>query len=38
MISTNGAISVYGNIYFFDVLVNTLIYQRDNDYRNDKAA
>jgi hypothetical protein len=36
--SINGAISLFDNADFFSVLVNVLIYQRDNDYGNDKAA
>jgi hypothetical protein len=36
--STNGAISVLGNAYFFRELAFASIYQRDNDYGNDKAA
>jgi hypothetical protein len=36
--STNGAIPVLGNVLFFCILAVTMIYQRDNDYGNDKAA
>jgi hypothetical protein len=36
--STNGAIPVLGNADFFRVLAFVVIYQRDNDYGNDKAA
>jgi len=36
--SINGAIPVLGNAYFFRVLGFNAIYQRDNDYGNDKAA
>ena len=36
--SINGAISLFDNADFFGVLVNVLIYHRDNDYGNDKAV
>jgi hypothetical protein len=36
--STNGAIPILGNADFFRDLGFTMIYQRDNDYGNDKAA